>query len=236
MHRLHRLLVHGAPASHGPRALELGPSGPVVQAGPCRVTDTGRSSASGASGRPCGRLRNSRVRAASRAQKIPRYLLCVSGGRLPGELNPASRGPSHSVHGPGSVIIATPRNEPSTCRYVRAAYRNRTDALRITRGPIPACKYTSCTDTTDHRTDGTRRAGTVQGPRSTPAPLRRAVLFTVCNVTKGPASRAHEYVPPSGGHRITGHSTHAGLAITIGGDQAEKTTTRTWRTCGLQPP
>jgi hypothetical protein len=51
----------------------------------------------------------------SRAQKIPRYLLCVSGGRLPGEPNPASRGPSHPVHGPGSVIIATPRNEPLTC-------------------------------------------------------------------------------------------------------------------------
>ena len=32
-----------------------------------------------------------------------------------GELNPASRGPSHSVHGPRSVIIAAPRNEPLTC-------------------------------------------------------------------------------------------------------------------------
>ena len=55
------------------------------------------------------------MRAASPAQKIPRYLLCVSGGRLPGELNPASRGPSHPVHGPGSVIIATPGKEPLTC-------------------------------------------------------------------------------------------------------------------------
>jgi len=82
---------------------------------PLPVTDTGRSSASGASGRPCGRLQSSRARAASRAQKIPGILLCVSGGRLPGELNPASRGPSHSVHGPGFVIIATPRNEPLTC-------------------------------------------------------------------------------------------------------------------------
>jgi hypothetical protein len=32
-----------------------------------------------------------------------------------GELNPAFRGPSHSVHGSGSVIMATPRNEPLTC-------------------------------------------------------------------------------------------------------------------------
>ena len=55
------------------------------------------------------------MRAASPAQKIPRYLLCVSCGRLPGELKPASRGPSHSVHGPGSVIIATPGKEPLTC-------------------------------------------------------------------------------------------------------------------------
>ena len=35
----------------------------------------------------------------------------------PGEerLNPVFRGPSHSVHGSGSAIIATPRNEPLTC-------------------------------------------------------------------------------------------------------------------------
>ena len=51
-----------------------------------------------------------------------------------------------------------------TCRYDRAAYRNRTDDLRITRGPLPGRAPASCTDSTDHRTDGTRRAGTIQGP------------------------------------------------------------------------
>ena len=54
-------------------------------------------------------------------------------------------------------------------RY-RAAYRNRTDDLRITRGSIPGRAPASCTDSTDHRTDGTRRAGTIQGPVSRPRP------------------------------------------------------------------
>jgi hypothetical protein len=45
----------------------------------------------------------------------PRYLPYVSDGRLPARVNPAFRGPSHSVHGSGSVIIATSGNEPLTC-------------------------------------------------------------------------------------------------------------------------
>ena len=59
-----------------------------------------------------------------------------------------------------------------TCRYVRADYRNRTDDLRITRGTIPSRTPASCTDSTDHRTDGTHRAGTIQGavPRTVPRP------------------------------------------------------------------
>jgi hypothetical protein len=52
---------------------------------------------------------------ASRAQKIARHLLCVSDGRLSASVNPAFRGPSHSVHRSGSVIIAAPRNKPLTC-------------------------------------------------------------------------------------------------------------------------
>jgi len=58
------------------------------------------------------------------------------------------------------------------CSWAGAAYRNRTDDLRITRGTIPSRTHASCTDTTDHRTDGTLRAGIIRrpGPRTGPRP------------------------------------------------------------------
>ena len=53
-----------------------------------------------------------------------------------------------------------------------AAYRNRTDDLRITRGLLPACARATCTDSTDHRTDGTHDAGIIRHavPRTVPRP------------------------------------------------------------------
>src|SRR6185312_3916662 len=50
-----------------------------------------------------------------------------------------------------------PRSEEA-CE-LGAAYRNRTDDLRITRGPRPGRARASCTDSTDHRPDGTHSAG-----------------------------------------------------------------------------
>ena len=43
-----------------------------------------------------------------------------------------------------------------------AAYRNRTDDLRITRGTIPNHARASCTDGTGYRTDGPRGAGIIR--------------------------------------------------------------------------
>jgi hypothetical protein len=53
-----------------------------------------------------------------------------------------------------------------------AAYRNRTDDLRITRGTRCGCARASCTDSTGDRTDGTRGAGIIRrpGPRTGPRP------------------------------------------------------------------
>ena len=45
-----------------------------------------------------------------------------------------------------------------------AAYRNRTDDLRITSGVLPACARATCIDSTDHRTDGTHDAGIIRRP------------------------------------------------------------------------
>jgi hypothetical protein len=42
-----------------------------------------------------------------------------------------------------------------------AAYRNRTDDLRITRGTLPSRTRSSCTDSMGNGTGGTRRAGII---------------------------------------------------------------------------
>ena len=65
-----------------------------------------------------------------------------------------------------------------------AAYRNRTDALCITRGTIPSRAGASCTDSTGNRTDGTHGAGITRrpGPRIGPRPrswARRILLLCV---------------------------------------------------------
>ena len=62
------------------------------------------------------------------------------------------------------------------------AYRNRTDDLRITRGTLPSRTRPSCTDSTGHCTDDTRRAGIIRQPgpqpvhglRLKPDPMRSA--------------------------------------------------------------
>src|SRR5215469_12235166 len=62
-----------------------------------------------------------------------------------------------------------------------AAYRNRTDDLRITRGLLPGRARASCTDGTDHRIHGTLRAGIIRrpGPRTGPRPRPRVLLLHV---------------------------------------------------------
>jgi len=67
-----------------------------------------------------------------------------------------------------------------------AAYRNRTDDLRITRGTIPVRARASCTDSTGNRTDGTHGAGIIRrpGPRTgpRPRPLRPRLLLLSVNL------------------------------------------------------
>ena len=74
------------------------------------------------------------------------------------------RGTGHSFHGPGSRSTGTQEQYVCDLQISRAAYRNRTDDLRITRGPLPGRARASCTDGTDHRTDGTRCAGNIPLP------------------------------------------------------------------------
>ena len=91
---------------------------------------------------------------------------------------------------------------------IRAAYRNRTDVLRITRGPIPGRMHAMSTDTTDHRADGTRLAGTIQGsvPRAVPRP--RPCVAPSCSLCvtslralpHAPMSMSRRNGPPGTGH------------------------------------
>ena len=65
-----------------------------------------------------------------------------------------------------------------------AAYRNRTDDLRITRGMRPVHGRASCTDGTGNRLNGTHGAGIIRrpGPRTGPRPrswARRILLLCV---------------------------------------------------------
>src|SRR5215469_11660979 len=70
----------------------------------------------------------------------------------------------------GSHDLRNAQKGASDLQLFRAAYRNRTDDLRITRGMRPGCVPASCTDSTGNRTDGTRGAGIIPrpGPRTGP--------------------------------------------------------------------
>ena len=51
--------------------------------------------------------------------------------------------------------------------YLGAAYRNRTDDLRITRGPLTSARRLTCTDSMADRTLSTDRPGNFSARRST---------------------------------------------------------------------
>ena len=79
-----------------------------------------------------------------------------------------------------------------------AAYRNRTDDLRITRGLLPARARASCTDSIHSRTDRTRRAGIDRHAVPRPKPLILLVhnLRSRRLLTRRPGGR------PLGGVRV----------------------------------
>jgi hypothetical protein len=68
----------------------------------------------------------------------------------------------------------------SDLQVCRAAYRNRTDGLRITRGMLLSRTRSSCTDSTGHRIDGTRGAGIIRRPGPRPGPRPRPCVPASC--------------------------------------------------------
>jgi hypothetical protein len=84
------------------------------------------------------------------------------------------------------AIRTDQRKCASKLQIFRAAYRNRTDDLRITRATIPSCTHASCTDSTGNRTDGTGGAGIIRRPGPRTGPRRRpcvpAILLLCVNV------------------------------------------------------
>ena len=94
-----------------------------------------------------------------------------------------SLGPRPMIRNHGNT-----QNKASDLQLCRAAYRNRTDDLRITRGTHRGCACASCTDGTGNRTGGIRGAGIIRrpGPRTgpRPTPLRAGHLATVRHFTE----------------------------------------------------
>src|SRR6266704_7008396 len=65
---------------------------------------------------------------------------------------------------------ANAQNKASDLQLCRAAYRNRTDDLRITRGKVPRFRSLTCTDSTADRTRGADCTGISQLPVPRPVP------------------------------------------------------------------
>ena len=112
----------------------------------------------------------------------------------------------------------TAQNKASDLEFCRAAYRNRTDDLRITRGMRPGCAYSDCTDSTGNRTDSTRGAGIIRGtgPRTgpRPRPCVPAIPLLYVNVADDQRHLLHarrEYERFCNSHRPTRQGEHSAL-------------------------
>ena len=96
------------------------------------------------------------------------------------------------------TIHRTQENTSLTCRSTEPpiGIEPMTYALRGARPPSRT--RVSCTDTTGHRTDGTRRAGTIQGHVPRTVPRLRPCVTQFCSLygtSLSAASRVHERVP-----------------------------------------
>ena len=101
------------------------------------------------------------------------------------------------------MLTPDPENEP--LMQIRwPAYRNLTDGLRITRGTRRGCTCASCTDCTDHRTDGTHDAWIIRHavPRTVPRSRRRLLEGLDRCDRRSPGPDAGVGTP--GGSRLTG--------------------------------
>jgi hypothetical protein len=168
---------------------------------------------SAASCRPCGRFQSSGCEPPRALRRSPGiYCACPMGACRRAE----SCFPWTESLGPRAGIRdhCDAQKWASDLQRFRAAYRNRTDDLRITRGLLPRRARASCTNGTDHRIDGTLRAGIIRrpGPRTGPRPraLRPHILLLHANAAddmdprlqadtaRGPKADLYAATPQSG--------------------------------------
>jgi len=92
--------------------------------------------------------------------------------RLLGGFSGTSRGHLSRLEWRSKMRTTSSRAEIPGSRWFSsgAAYRNRTDDLRITRDTVPARARAGCTDSTRNGTDGTRGAGIIRRPGPRPGP------------------------------------------------------------------
>jgi hypothetical protein len=146
-----------------------------------------------------------------------------AGARRPGHhasglrpCDPLSRGRRRGHFGrcgQGGLLAKAPSwaNRFTERRFdVGAAYRNRTDDLRITRGLLPGRAPASCTDSTDHRIDGTRRAGTIHGPVPRTVPRPQPCVTLSCSLCVTSLRHSHQNSQHAVDPRLS-HA-HRGLA------------------------
>ena len=155
------------------------------------------------------------------------------------------RGTGHSFHGPGSRSTGR-KKYVSDLQVYRAAYRNRTDDLRITRGTIPSRAHASCTDSTDHRINGIRRAGTIQGPVPRTVPRPRRCVTLSCSLCVTSPTHSHQDSQHAAGARSViayrgladcGKACQLGMTPRREQPVARLMTKRTLPTrCGSSPP
>ena len=124
------------------------------------------------------------------------------------------------------MLTPDPENEP--LMQIRwPAYRNLTDGLRITRGTRRGCTCASCTDCTDHRTDGTHDAWIIRHavPRTVPRSRRRLLEGLDRCDRRSPGPDAGVGTP--GGSRLTGANGQQVRILTV--------THRVWRSTRYPP-
>jgi hypothetical protein len=117
---------------------------------------------------------------------------------------------------------ANAQNKASDLQLCRAAYRNRTDDLRIRRGAIPGRAPASCSDRTDHRIDGTRGAGIIRRPGPRRGSCAPFLLLCVTSL------KVLYLRPGAGRHGPTVLQTSGGTALTCANKRVKQSTGTHW--------
>ena len=90
------------------------------------------------------------------------------------------------------VITAGAANASLTCRYARAAYRNRTDDLRITRGTRPDRTRAGCTDGTEMALTALAALGLSKDPFHEPFHARARASRRPCSLCVMSLGHSHQ--------------------------------------------